>query len=576
MKLFLFSLFLLFNSVSSSYTTIPDPNTETSIYFVLPQSNLDYLEDLAYNISNPTHPNYGNYLSKEEIYNIISPSKTINNKIKEWFYEESLEANCTDYIDMIHCRMPIREMDNLFTTKIKHYRGENSYLYAETPLHFPRWIEEDTDFILYPSRPIHKKLSAKVSKPTSNNYDEYYVTPYGLGRMYNMSEDVLYNNNSTQAVVEFENDPCFNINDLNNFMKINNLPSVQIEQDHIIGQCNDTSWNVDIEATLDIQYQYGNNVMGAQYYVSVSQWMYAFATEMFAMDNPPLVYSMSWGWAEHEQCDPYVFPSCAISVPSEEYTKRTNIEFMKLSLRGVTLVASSGDSGAPGRSNGQCMGSPHLNPVFPTDSPWVTSVGGTYSSAPIGLNQSLENIPPICKNYTCLIGGNETNCNYDRTHWTSGGGISNYFSRPWWQINQTDAYFNSSVPLPASSDYNRYGRMYPDVTLLAHNYIIIVDDSILFVDGTSCSSPTFSAMISRWNNLRIEQNKPPLGAFNALLYHISEECPECFRDYTEGNINSTEYGNCKYGYTASVGYDPVYGLGTPNYGRIYEFLRMMD
>jgi len=112
MKLFLFSLFLLFNSVSSSYTTIPDPNTETSIYFVLPQSNLDYLEDLAYNISNPTHPNYGNYLSKEEIYNIISPSKTINNKIKEWFYEESLEANCTDYIDMIHCRMPIREMDN--------------------------------------------------------------------------------------------------------------------------------------------------------------------------------------------------------------------------------------------------------------------------------------------------------------------------------------------------------------------------------------------------------------------------------------------------------------------------------
>ena len=55
---------------------------------------------------------------------------------------------------------------------------------------------------------------------------------------------------------------------------------------------------------------------------------------------------MSYGWAEWDQCDPSVFPECFIGGDSEVYAKRTNTEFMKLGLRGVTLLASSGDAGA--------------------------------------------------------------------------------------------------------------------------------------------------------------------------------------------------------------------------------------
>lgn len=65
----------------------------------------------------------------------------------------------------------------------------------------------------------------------------------------------------------------------------------------------------------------------------------------------------------------------------KDVTDRTNIEFMKLGLMGVTVVAASGDGGNHFSFNKQDSGNPDLMdalnkaacsyswPVFPTDSP---------------------------------------------------------------------------------------------------------------------------------------------------------------------------------------------------------------
>ena len=82
-------------------------------------------------------------------------------------------------------------------------------------------------------------------------------------------------------------------------------------------------------------------------------------------------------------------------------------------------------------------------------------------------------------------------------------------------------------------------------------------------------------MISRLNSLRLSQGKKPLGALGPLLYKIAKECNKCFLDITIGSNNSTEDGNCKYGYSASKGYDPVYGIGLPNYGMIENFIKYL-
>ena len=37
-----------------------------------------------------------------------------------------------------------------------------------------------------------------------------------------------------------------------------------------------------------------------------------------------------------------------------------------------------------------------------------------------------------------------------------------------------------------------------------------------------------------------------------------------------------EITNCKYGYSATKGYDAVYGLGTPNFDKIYNYVKNME
>ena len=136
-----------------------------------------------------------------------------------------------------------------------------------------------------------------------------------------------------------------------------------------------------------------------------------------------------------------VFPECYIGGDAEVYAKRTNIEFMKLGLRGITLVAASGDAGAAGRTNEMCTDDAPLNPIFPSSSPYILSVGGTIVMNPT----KAKGTTPLCKENTCIGGGQELNCNFDRCGWTSGGGFSNFFNRPWWQEAASNSYLNSSA-----------------------------------------------------------------------------------------------------------------------------------
>ncbi len=102
--------------------------------------------------------------------------------------------------------------------------------------------------------------------------------------------------------------------------------------------------------------------------------MYEFASDLIATPNPPLVVSMSWGWPEPEQCD---IDQCRSGETSEDYVIRTNTEFQKAGLQGITLVAASGDQGAPGDDDPDCsiFKKDKLSTIFPGASPWVLSVG---------------------------------------------------------------------------------------------------------------------------------------------------------------------------------------------------------
>lgn len=69
-------------------------------------------------------------------------------------------------------------------------------------------------------------------------------------------------------------------------------------------------------------------------------------------------------------------------------------------------------------------------------------------------------------------------------------------------------------------------------------------------------------MLTRINEARIAAGKSTIGFVNPVLY----QHPEAFHDITEG----TNPGCNSNGFTAGPGWDPLTGLGTPNYPKLLE------
>jgi subtilase family serine protease len=551
----------------------PLPNQTLSFGLLLPQNNLNILENLINNRSNPNSKNYGKWLSKSEVDLIVGTNTKDYNIVIDWLRNTIPSYRCLHTADSLYCKTTITNVNTLFNTEMLIYQNiiTKNIIFSgrKSGYSIPTDLSNIIEIVIgindFPES-IHKNIKTKF--PREN---DYYITPLSLSELYNIKSDYYSDLVGSQSVVEFQNDECFNLNDLNNFIKDNALDNITITKSHIIGECDLQTQNPDIEASLDIQYQVGVNTNTNQEYVSVPDWLYQFANILYNLPNPPLVNSMSYGWAERDQCDPEVFPVCYIGSDPEVYSKRTNIEFLKLSLRGVTLLASSGDAGAAGRTNEGCTDDSPLNPVFPTSSPYVLSVGGTIVMNPV----KAIGTSPLCKENNCIGGGDELNCNFDRCGWTSGGGFSNFFNRPWWQVNTSKTYLASATQFPPQKYFNKLGRAYPDIALVSHNYLVNIVGSYMAVDGTSASSPAVSGMISTLNNLRLSQNKSSLGLVAPLLYDMYQKCPKCFKDIVEGSNNSTEATDCQYGYNAAKGFDAVYGLGLPNFDEMYKYVKNM-
>ena len=555
---------------------VPDPNHKLEFTIMLPQKNLDILESSLVKISDPNSDHYGKWLSKDAVDSVVYANKSNFTAIYNWLKSVKIPKNvCRNTSDSIICKTKISTIDWVFRTKILKYKNRNTdeivYSGRAQGYSIPTELSNAVEFVLgvvdFPQLKYKKSKSKKINDNTA------YITPESIKSLYNIPKSLLNTKLSSQSVVEFQGDNCFNIDDLQQFIKANGLKNITIDQKDLWGPCNTSTFGPDTEATLDIQYQIGTNQDSNQYYVTVSDWLYQYASLMHNSSSPPMVNSMSYGWAEWDQCDPSVFPECFIGGDSEIYTKRTNIEFMKLAIRGVTLLASSGDAGAPGRMSEDCEPDKPINPVFPTSSPWVLSVGGNIvENATIHKNSSA----PFCQKNDCIDNGIELNCNFDRCGWTAGGGFSNYFNRPPWQVDIVEKYLTSTVPFPPKQFFNKNGRAYPDISLVAHNYLIVQSGQYMTVDGTSASSPVMSGLVSILNNLRLSQNKPVLGPIAPLLYDMYKKCSNCFDDIVEGSNNSSEMTNCKYGYSATKGYDAVYGLGTPNFSNIYNYVKNME
>ncbi|KAF8437229.1 peptidase S8/S53 domain-containing protein [Boletus edulis BED1] len=186
---------------------------------------------------------------------------------------------------------------------------------------------------------------------------------------------------------------------------------------------------------------------------------------------------------------------------------------------------------------GQCFSNDGTNktmfiPTFPSACPYITSVGGT------------NYVPETAALF-------------------STGGFSNYFSRPDYQNKAVTKYLETLAPGTYDGLYNPNGRAFPDVAAQAFNFSIVYQGRQHNTYGTSCASPAFASFVSMLNDARISARRPPLGFLNQWLY---EKGYAALNDITVGN----NPGCGTEGFNATIGWDPVTGLGTPNFEKLLE------
>ena len=87
------------------------------------------------------------------------------------------------------------------------------------------------------------------------------------------------------------------------------------------------------------------------------------------------------------------------------------------------------------------------------------------------------------------------------------------------------------------------GRGYPDISLAAAYYSVVLggEDATLF--GTSASTPVLSAMVTLVNSRRLQAGKSALGWINPSLYSVAQSSPEIIlNDVVSGENNCAAEG----------------------------------
>ncbi len=263
------------------------------------------------------------------------------------------------------------------------------------------------------------------------------------------------------------------------------------------------SWGVEI--SLDVEWAHalapGANILLVEAN-SASGDLFTAAT--FAATQPGVVaVSMSWGSAEF----------AGEALYDGDFTTPAGHT-------GVTFLAATGDSGAPGE--------------YPAASPNVVAVGGTQFTSPLDAQGDYTGETAWGDGVSGAPG--------------SGGGLSPYESQP--------AYQHGVVTQSATA------RATPDVAFDANTGVAVYDSSDypfnpwVDIGGTSLATPEWAALIAIADQGAVAIGHGTLGnqAADTALYALAARTGSAaFHDIVTGSN----------GNAAGAGYDLVTGLGTP-------------
>ena len=499
------------------------PAQQLEMTFALSQSNVQELASRVEQTSDPSNAGmYGKHLTREQADALTAPSAEAQAAVAGWLASHGAggcERNGNG--DLLRCTVAVETAEAMLGAEYRQFSHAKSGLLATRALAYslPAHVAPHLDFVSPTVRLPTPQRSARVGKVDRAQRQN---TPATLRSLYNVGAvEGTPGSKNKQACTAFLKQ-FYKPTDLTAFWK-KYYPKASGRTVKLVGP--DTG-PPGVEASLDIEYI---STMGGG--VDTEFWSFAgsapdnpqnepFLKWMFLVGNTsdatvPKIFSTSYGEAEH--------------TVTLAYMTRVNAEFIKMASRGLSLLFASGDSGVAD-DGGSCPKG-HFAGQWPAGSPWVTAVGGTEGGA------RLEKVPEEA--------------------WSgSSGGFSWRWERPKYQKEAVTKYLKTAT-LPAASHYNGTNRGFPDVSAQATNFLVINGGHTEGVAGTSCACPTFSGIVGLLNDLRIKAGKSSLGMLNPMFYQNAA----AFTDITKGS----NPGCGTKGFPAIAGWDPVTGLGTPDY-----------
>ncbi|KAJ7684326.1 subtilisin-like protein [Mycena polygramma] len=498
----------------------------------LVQNDMDGLESALNAASFPDSPLYGQWLTKEEVEAFARPTAETTAAVTEWLSANGVESTTlTPAGDWISFAVPVSKANQMLRAEFSVFTHLDSGKESIRTLEYSLPAELSSQINLVApttsfsrplrSGPIISFTDAVVPSPdaTPAASCNATITPSCLQALYNIPTTPAVNKNNVIGVAGFS-DQFANQADLTQFLKAlrPDMPSTtSFTLTSVDGGTNSQTLSQSgIEADLDIQYTVGLATGVPVTFVSVGdntkdgadEGFLDIITAMIAESAPPQVLTTSYGFnTEGDLSEPLTVAMCN--------------SYMQLTARGVSILFASGDGGVAATPGETCT---TFLPTFPT-CPFVTLVGAT------------ENVP-------------------EKGAELSAGGFSNYFSQPSYQTAAVEAYL-TKLGTEFKGLFNVSGRAYPDVAAMGQRVEIVQRARTGLVAGTSCSSPIFASVIGLLNDQLISAGKPVLGFLNPWIYAN----PGAFNDIATGN----NPGCGTTGFPAMTGWDPVTGMGSPNF-----------
>eukprot|EP00981_Chlorochromonas_danica_P014642 scaffold8452_cov185-Ochromonas_danica.AAC.24 len=542
-----------------TYIASAHPHQKHQVTFAIQQQNLDQLTDFVHQVSDPTNPIYGQHKTHQEVQDLVQNEEGYSLLKTFLEYHGITIVKEHRFHLFLTAETNISQWEKVFNTKFHQYKlswkPKESIIRSESlslPIHLADHIASVYGTVDVPAevfaRPsVHGEAESGSLRgfETLTSFSNM-VTPSLLRSYYDIG--VTYGSSSLKQTIYGAISQEVSLADLNLFQGAFSLLKQNLSSqvgDMVISEtCPSASADDCMEANLDVQYimAVAQNVSTTYYYNTQGDWV-SWLEDISSWDDPPSVISISY---------------CSYEIGVTSYITSFETEAKKLAAQGVTLIAASGDDGVSGWLTRGYYSRCAYNPMFPACSNYVTAVGGTQGpeegSAEVTCQASVSN--------QVLI--------------TSGGGISTTRPLQSWQSSEVSAYFKTVSTSPYSG-YDISGRGYPDVSLLAHSYVIVVSGQYQVVDGTSASAPAFAGMVSLVNSARVSKGLSKLGWLNPYLYRNASAF---VRDITSGHNKCTalyESGNsyattcCNQGFYAATGWDPVTGLGSIDFDSFYSF-----